>query len=274
MLGDQLGDVEDRDVLEAGIVDAGVLGMIEQEQIEVGDVVDVDVGPGLVAAEHGDAAVHQRLHGQHVDGDIEPLPRRIAADRGGPHDLHHHVVLVGQHDALAAHLGLVVFGDRQQFEIFGDLLLVLDAVDAARRRIDEALDAVALGPVGELHGGKAADFPGQLGIEIAAGIVGDAREMDDGVDAGQVDLVGVADVALDDSRSGCGRRKLPNHMMSNATTLWPRSSSFGTSTLPLYPHAPVTKTCIDADRCSCPRVLSPRSGRPAPPRRFGASCAT
>ena len=116
----------------------------------------------------------------------------------GPHDLHDHVVLVGQHDPLAAHLGLVVFGDRQQFEVFGDLLLFLDAVDAAGGRIDEALDAVTLGAIGELHRRKAADFPGQLRIEIAAGIVGDARQMDDRIDAGQIDFIGVAYVALDD----------------------------------------------------------------------------
>ena len=99
------------------------------------------------------------------------MPRRVSADGGGAHDLHHHVVPVGQHDALAAHLGLVVFGDRQQLEVLGDLLLVLDAVDAAGGGVDEALDALALRAVGKLHGREAADLPGQLRIEIAAGII-------------------------------------------------------------------------------------------------------
>ena len=75
MLRDHIGDVKDRNVFEAGIVDAGVLGMIEQEQVKVGDIVDMDVGTSLIAAEHRDATVHERLHGQHIDGHIEALPR-------------------------------------------------------------------------------------------------------------------------------------------------------------------------------------------------------
>ncbi len=97
-------------------------------------------------------------------------------------------------------LVLLYSRDRQQLEILGDLLLVLDAVDAARRGVDEALDALAHGPVGELHGGEAADLPGELRIEIAARIVGDARKMDDRVDAGQVEFVRIAHVALDDGQ--------------------------------------------------------------------------
>ena len=59
-----------------------------------------------------------------------------------------------------------------------------------------------IGPIGELHGGEAADLPGQLGIEIAAGIVRDAREMNDRVDAPEIDLVGIANIALDDRQIG------------------------------------------------------------------------
>ena len=36
---------------------------------------DVDVRPGLVTAENRDLAFGKRLHGQHVDGNIQPLPR-------------------------------------------------------------------------------------------------------------------------------------------------------------------------------------------------------
>ena len=38
--------------------------------------------------------------------------------------------------------------------------------------------------VGELHGGEAADFPGELGVQIAARVVRDRRQVDDRVDAG------------------------------------------------------------------------------------------
>src|SRR5678816_3232943 len=43
---------------------------------------------------------------------------------------------------------------------------------------------------------------------------------------------------------GSGFRKLPNHMMSNATTSCPAASNLGTRTVPLYPQAPVTKIFI------------------------------
>jgi hypothetical protein len=48
-----------------------------------------------------------------------------------------------------------------------------------------------------LHGGQAADLPGQLRVEIAAGIVRHARQMYDRVDAGQVEFARVAHIALD-----------------------------------------------------------------------------
>jgi hypothetical protein len=51
------------------------------------------------------------------------------------------------------------------------------------------------GAIGQLHGGEAGDFPGQLRIEIAAGVVRHARQVDDGVDAGEIIGVGIADIA-------------------------------------------------------------------------------
>ena len=53
-------------------------------QVEVGHILDVNVRPQLIAAEHGDAAVVDGVIGENVDGEIEPQPRRIAAYRRGP----------------------------------------------------------------------------------------------------------------------------------------------------------------------------------------------
>ena len=160
-------------------------------------------------------AVAQRLHGQHVDRHVEAHARRVAAHSRRPHDLHDHVVSVGQHDALGAHLGLVVLRDRHQLEILGHLLLVLDAIDAARGGIDEALDAAPHRTVGELHGGEAADLPSQLGIEIAARIVGDAGEVDDGIDAVEVISSMIAHVAAArpaDPGAGRARCRTTSHV--------------------------------------------------------------
>src|ERR1700730_15773989 len=39
MLRNHIGNFQNRDVLEAGVVNTGVLGVIEQEQVKVGNVV-------------------------------------------------------------------------------------------------------------------------------------------------------------------------------------------------------------------------------------------
>jgi hypothetical protein len=39
--------------------------MIEQKNVQVGNVVDMDVGPSLVATEHRDFATREGLHGEH-----------------------------------------------------------------------------------------------------------------------------------------------------------------------------------------------------------------
>ena len=55
-------------------------------------------------------------------------------------------------------------------------------------------DTPAPRPIGELHGGETTDFPGQFRIEIAARIVGDARQVNDGVNAIKIDRIGIAHV--------------------------------------------------------------------------------
>ena len=112
--------------------------------------------------------------------------------------IYDHIVLIGKDDPFAAHFRLVIFRDRQQFEVFGDLGLLLDAVNAAGRGVDETLDPHSVRPIDQLHRRQAADLPGQLRVEVAARIVCDARQMDDGVDAAQIDLLGIPHVPFDD----------------------------------------------------------------------------
>src|SRR6202007_383710 len=97
-------DFKNGNILEPSIVDAGVLRIVEQEQVEVGNVLDVDVWPRLVAAEHSDAAILESLHGQHVDRNVEPHTRRKSADRSRTHDLYHHLAVIGENDPFPAHL--------------------------------------------------------------------------------------------------------------------------------------------------------------------------
>jgi hypothetical protein len=59
-----------------------------------------------------------------------------------------------------------------------------------------------------LHGGETTDLPCQLGIEIAARIVGDARQVDDGLNSGQIDFVDVADIATHDRQIGVFRQMI------------------------------------------------------------------
>jgi len=105
----------------------------------------------------------------------------------GPDDLHRHFVRVAQQHALGHHLGLVVFGDGLEFQVFGHLWFVLDAIDAARGGVHDLLHAGSHRLVRKLHGREATDLPGQLGIEVTARIVGDRGEMHDGIHAIEVD---------------------------------------------------------------------------------------
>ena len=84
---DHLGELHDRMVLVAGVVDLAVdvlVGRRQQKQIGVGHVLDMDVRPELRAAEDRDLALVVAEIGQDVDHDVEPLPRRVSADRGRP----------------------------------------------------------------------------------------------------------------------------------------------------------------------------------------------
>jgi hypothetical protein len=62
--------------------------------------------------------------------------------------------------------------------------------------VNETADAMPPGLVGQLHRGQRADLPCELGIEIAAGIIGDRGQMDDAFDTVQRNGLDEAHVAL------------------------------------------------------------------------------
>ena len=91
-------------------------------QIEVGHVLDVEVGAQLLAAEHGDAAVVDGVVGEDVDGEIEPQPRRVTAHRRRPQRDRDEAGLALLLEHLLAHrfvFGIV--GERLERQIFGDV---------------------------------------------------------------------------------------------------------------------------------------------------------
>ena len=75
------------------------------------------------------------VHGvvrQDVHAQVEPHPRRIAADGRRPHDDGREVGrLVLEQERLAQALVLVVVGERDERMLFGDFGCVADAVDRA-----------------------------------------------------------------------------------------------------------------------------------------------
>src|SRR5262245_11441892 len=205
---DHLGKLHHRVVLVASIVDLAIdilVGRRQQQQIGVGHVLDMDVGPKLIAAEHRNLALVVAEVGQDVDDDIEPLPGRVAAHRGRPdrHGREAGLALLLQ-QGLAFGLELGVVGQRLEREILGHFDAFLDAVDGRRRGIDEALDPARLSGAHQRHEGVKIDRAPQLRIELEGRIVGDAGEVDHRVAAFQrlLDRFGITDVALDLAQAG------------------------------------------------------------------------
>ena len=129
MGGDPFGDLAHLQVLEAGVVEACETA-IERKQIQIDEIVDMDVGPGLFAAENRDRPFRERLHRQQVDGEIQAHTRRITADRCRPNDCGRHQAGIAHHDALGDHLGFVVLRQREQLEVFCHARLRLETVHA------------------------------------------------------------------------------------------------------------------------------------------------
>ena len=136
----------------------------------------------------------------------------------------------------------------------GQVLVAVGPVQRAGRRVEEPADAGRLGCPPQRRGGPPVDVERALGVEVAEGVVGDGGQVDDGLDAVQVVGRDGADVGLRISRSGPGP-SVPNVQPSNSRlsrpmTSCPAARKRGTSTWPMYPSWPVTKTFIGGLPCA------------------------
>jgi hypothetical protein len=103
-------------------------------------------------------------------------------------------IRVALNHALGDHLRLVVFGQWEELEIFRDLRLRFQPVDAGRRRVDELPDALSRGAIDEAHAREDVHFPRGIRVELDRRIVGDVRQVKDGVVRRKIDLVDLPDV--------------------------------------------------------------------------------
>jgi hypothetical protein len=105
------------------------------------------LGRSCEPPKHRDLAGIDRVVGQNIDREIQPLPRRVATHRRGTED-HAGEARVGMilQERLAHSFVLVVEREWNEWMVFGtDVRVVGNAVDRARRGIDEALHSRFLG---------------------------------------------------------------------------------------------------------------------------------
>jgi len=191
LTNDELCDLMDGEVFERRVVDAGETPL-HREEVQIDEVVDVNVRPDLCAAEHRDHARRERRHRECVHGEIETHTRRHPADGRGPEDRHRHPIRVAQEDALGNHLRLVVVGDGHQVEIFRDVGLRTDTVHRPGRWKDDLLHTRARRLVHQPHRPQDVHVPGCVWVQIGRRIVRDARQMEDRIDAAEIDRGGMA----------------------------------------------------------------------------------
>src|SRR5439155_19331757 len=112
-------------------------------------------------------------------------------------DIHREVRgLMTEEDGLTQALVLVVVGERDQRVFLGDLWSVANAVDRTRSGVDEPAHAGGSTRLNHRLEAVVVDRPAERRIQLEAGIIGDAGEMDDRVvpGAGAGELRGVAAV--------------------------------------------------------------------------------
>jgi len=143
------GDLGDRIVLKSDVEDLAVdffMGRGQHQVVGVDHVVDMQVRPHLVAAEHRDRALVDRVVGEDVDREIEAGARAVSADGGWADDDASEVVrLVLPQDRLAHAFELVVERERNERVVFGHVGRVAHAVHRARGAVHEPFHARFLG---------------------------------------------------------------------------------------------------------------------------------
>ena len=123
---------------------------------------------------------HQTVYHQ-----VHAQPRRDAIGRGVAHKGGAKAV-VGQlaNVPLGAHLRFSVGSDGVESGIlFEHVVTAGDAVQAARRGVDEPRHTRLLGLLGQMDGSQMIDVISALRVNVAQGIVGQRRQVDDGIKA-------------------------------------------------------------------------------------------
>jgi len=204
---DSFGDIENRDVFKTGVVAATRdLRMGQEVAIYIGNILNMDVGPGLIATEDGDAAILERLMAEHVYAHIQPHAWRQAAYGGRADAVHMHLILVGEEHPLGDHLSFVVDGDRHKGEVFGDVRLVLHSIHTAGTGENKLFYPSPYSPIGQLLAGQHVHLPAECGVELHRRVVGNVGQVNDRLHALQGNRVGVADVELEVGEIGVLRQ--------------------------------------------------------------------
>jgi hypothetical protein len=170
---------------------------LERCQERARDVLDVDErAPGRAVAHDQDVARGEGETGQVVDDEVAAQPRRDAVGRGTAEERGAERVPRQQRDVLLGEqLRLAIGRDGVPGSVLVEELVAGRAIEAARRREDEALDSGGLRRPRDVHGRVVVDVERRLGPVVAQRVVRDRSEVHDRVEAREVVDRDVADVA-------------------------------------------------------------------------------
>ncbi len=146
---------------------------------------------------------------------------------------------------------------------------------------------MAFGAIGQLHRGKAANLPCQFRVQITARIVRDARQMNNGIDACEVDFALIAYIALNHCQIRVGLKKISephdvecNDLMAGLEQLGDKNAALVTACTSQknfhsryspdanrVPRRPTQKRPLPAGRTSNLRLGCPQCGFMSAPDR-------
>ena len=158
----------------------------EAFHIQFGAIADMEVRTELGAAEDRDLAFVDGMVGEDVDGEVEAQARRPSADGRGTERERGEAGRAAFFEFVLAHgFEAGVVGERFARQVLGDILFLLHSIDAGGRGVDESADAAVLGNIDKRQEGLVIDRAAEGGVELEAGVVRNAGEVDHSVAAGQ-----------------------------------------------------------------------------------------
>ena len=203
-VADFLGDGVEREVLVASVEDLPINlrgRKSEAFHIKFRAIADMEVRTELGAAENGDLSFVDGMVGEDVDREIEAQARRPTADGRGTERERGKAGRAAFFEFVLAHgfeAGIV--GERFARQVLGDILFLLHSIDTGGRGVDESADAAVLGNVDKRQEGLVVDRAAEGGVELEAGVVRNAGEVNDGVAAGQrfFEESGIAQISFEE----------------------------------------------------------------------------